>query len=293
MPSAFLVNDADAFNTLPKHGTASSIRRAALLQLQRSHGNSHVQRTLARRPLSSGRQGGGSASSNAGPKSKVSTGLPHGSIQRSLTTDMDQTLDVYGPIDHDALLKTISAASVAERRAALGNAKLRAKIRSRFTGNLATTIMSALLEGSHKWKNPPSNDFFDYFVVNNGKGTVPSTSTMNCWESILYAAYMAGEIGAPWIVKFYKDALSAADPNVMIWNLLGWSSALPKYPATKPKKGQLVFYFTGGTFPGHVALSMGSDEVMSLWNQPNNEYAVQRIKIADLSGTVYIGDTPW
>lgn len=293
MASAFLANDVDSFGGLPKHETASSIRRAVLLQLQRSHGNAHVQRMLARQRPAKKQKGGDRASASGETRPQVSTGMAQGVIQRSLTTDMNQTLDIYGPIDHDALLNDINAAPVAERRAALGNAALRTKIRSRFSGVWATTIMSALLEGSHSWKNPPSNDFFDYFVVNNGKGTVPNTSTMNCWESILYAAYMAGEIGAGWIVKFYKDALSAADPNVMIWSLLGWSAALPKYPATKPDMGQLVFYFTGGTFPGHVALSMGGDDVMSLWNQPNNEYAVQRIKITDLSGTVYIGDAPW
>ena len=291
--STFLAGDLDAFGGLPKHETASSIRRAALLQLQRSRGNAHVQRILARQPAVKKQPGGDHASEAGGMKPQISTGAAQGVVQRSLTTDMDQTLDIYGPIDHDAMLNDINAAPVAERRAALGNAALRTKIRNRFTGNLATTIMSALLEGSHSWKNPPSNDFFDYFVVNNGKGTVPNTSTMNCWESILYAAYMAGEIGAPWIVKFYKDALSAADPNVMIWSLLGWSAALPKYPAKKPNAGQLIFYFGGGTFPGHVALSMGGDDVMSLWNQPNNEYAVQRIKITDLAGTVYIGDPPW
>jgi hypothetical protein len=32
---------------------------------------------------------------------------------------------------------------------------------------------------------------------------------------------------------------------------------------------------------------------MSLWNQPNNIKVVQRIKVTDLPGIVYIGNPQW
>jgi hypothetical protein len=38
---------------------------------------------------------------------------------------------------------------------------------------------------------------------------------------------------------------------------------------------------------------LGGDQAISLWNQPNNDMAVQRIRVTDLSGTVYVGDAPW
>ena len=109
----------------------------------------------------------------------------------------------------------------------------------------------------------------------------------------MYAAYLANQVSADWIKKFYENAGSSADPNATVWSTLGWSTSLPKYPKISPSAGQLLFYHTGGSVPGHVAVSLGGDQAISLWNQPNNINAVQRIKVTDLSGTVYIGNPPW
>ena len=96
----------------------------------------------------------------------------------------------------------------------------------------------------------------------------------------------------------------------MIWQQLGFSTSLPTYaaPSTSgtgggvgagsgttrtPSVGQLLFYHTGGAVPGHVAVSLGGDQAISLWNQPNNVDAVQRIRVTDLAGTVYVGNPPW
>ena len=57
--------------------------------------------------------------------------------------------------------------------------------------------------------------------------------------------------------------------------------------------GQLLFYFTGGQYHGHVAISLGGDQAVSLWNQPRGEYATQRIRVDELAGTVHIGNPPW
>ena len=154
--------------------------------------------------------------------------------------------------------------------------------------------MTSLLEGSQNWVNPPSNDFFSYFFVTMGTGTLPNAASMNCWESILYGAYLSGQIDQPWIRNFYLNALSSADPNAAIWAALGWSAALPVYDAIHPPTaGQLLFYHTGGPIPGHVALSLGGDQAFSLWNQPNNNKHAQRIGVTQLSGTVHVGNPPW
>lgn len=211
-----------------------------------------------------------------------------------LRDTLRQMLQIVGPVDHAAVLAAIQAASRAERQAVLTDASTMALIRSRFSGAAAITVMSSLLLEAHTWQNPMSNDFVNYFVVNNGSGMLPASATMNCWESIMYAAYLAGSINAAWIRNFYADALSTGDPNGRVWALLGFTTALPQYPATVPAAGQLIFYKDPpDAVPGHVLLSLGGDYGISLWNQPNNRDFVQRIRLTDLAGTIYVGNPPW
>ena len=92
----------------------------------------------------------------------------------------------------------IHNAALLERQAVLANSGLRAAIRT--AGN-APVLMSALLEGSQQWRNPTANDFYTHFVTNNGNGPLPNTDTMNCWESVLYAFYLAGRKSAANIVR--------------------------------------------------------------------------------------------
>jgi hypothetical protein len=211
----------------------------------------------------------------------------------SLGDKIREKLKIFVTINDRGLLAIIQSASIAERQAVLNDKGLCNLINASLSKEWATIVMSSLLEGSQKWKNPVNNDFYHYFVVSNGKGTLPNTATMNCWESIMYAAYLANQVTADWIKKFYKNAGSSPNPNATVWSTLGWSTSLPKYPKTTPSAGQLLFYHTGGSVPGHVAVSLGGDQAISLWNQPNNINAVQRIKVIDLSGTVYIGNPPW
>ncbi|MCP3958459.1 MAG: C40 family peptidase [bacterium] len=200
---------------------------------------------------------------------------------------------IKGTKDYGTALGAIQKAPVNERQEALTNQPTVDYINKTFLGKEKVILMSALLEGSQEWKNPTANDFFEYFYTNKGKGTLPNTATMNCWESIIYAAYLAKKVDAAWIYKFYKDTLASADANLFLWTTLGFSTALDQYPAKKPKAGQLLFYHSGGATPGHVALSLGGDDAMSLWHSPNNIEAVQKIKVADLPGTVYFTNPPW
>jgi hypothetical protein len=229
----------------------------------------------------------------------------------TLSTTLRSSLEIYGPVDYNGIVAMVHAAPAAERQAAMNDSSLRDLINSRLGAQWAQTVFSSLLEGSQKWKNPPANDFFTFFVTNSGNGPLPNTATMNCWESIMYAAFLARQVTAAWIKTFYDTAVAAPDPNAMIWTQLRFSTALPTYaaPATAgtqggvgatgtgstrtPSAGQLLFYHSGGAVPGHVAVSLGGDQAISLWNQPNNVDAVQRIRVTDLAGTVYVGDPPW
>jgi hypothetical protein len=234
-------------------------------------------------------------------------------VQMALSDTLRGSLEVDGPVHYDGIVAMIHAAPSAERQAVLADAALRTLINTRLSGEWASTVFSSLMEGSQTWRNPTGNDFFAFFVTNNGNGPLPSTATMNCWESILYAAFLATQVSAGWIATFYNTALAAPDPNQMIWQELGFSTALPIYappptsgtgggtsvPGTSttatvtPRAGQLLFYYSGGAVPGHVAVSLGGDQAISLWNQPNNIDAVQRIQVTALAGTVHVGDPPW
>jgi hypothetical protein len=248
-----------------------------------------------------------------GPATGASAALAS-PVQRALIDRLRGIVQTSGTtVDYDAIIAMIHAAPTAERQAVLADAQLRTDITARLGRERASTVFSSLMEGSHTWRNPPANDFYDYFVTRNGSGTLPNSATMNCWESILYACYLAGQVSAGWIRSFYNTAMTSPDPNVSIWGQLGFSTSLPTYapPATSgtggatatpgqsttatvtPRAGQLLFYHTGGAVPGHVAVSLGGDQAISLWSQPRNVNSVQRIQVTDLAGTVYVGDPPW
>ena len=249
-----------------------------------------------------------------------------------------QTLLEEDPVNYERLIEAIHAASLEQRQAARHNEGLRDLINnSSLSDGEATTVMSSLLEGSQTWQNPfelkedettrawvegenglelhvtretklKVNDFYAYFI--RGHGNPPTdTSTMNCWDSILYAAYLANLIDENYIRNFYEIALRSGlgpQADVIIWQQLGWSEDLDEYPrqasgtaqnsqeVITPTAGQLVFYLPeGAAYPSHIAISLGEDRAISLWNQPNNVDAVQRININELPGAIYIGNSPW
>lgn len=218
-------------------------------------------------------------------------------VQRSLTDDLRKRVDIYGPPDYHRMMSLIRAASVAERKAALADTALMNLIGSRFNHTWATTLASVLLEGTHKWANPPANDFFKFFVLGIGSGPANPASTMNCWESIMYAAYLTGAVSPDWIKTYYNTALAQPDPNVAAYALLGWTTALPTYDPSagrEPTAGQLVFYQTGGSsVPGHVAIYLGNGQIMSLWTRPRGVDHIQQVGIREIPGTIYFRDPPW
>ncbi|OXB20689.1 hypothetical protein B0A80_18370 [Flavobacterium tructae] len=197
--------------------------------------------------------------------------------------------------DYDVIRNEILNASPGDRQAALADASIRSLINSRLTAPVSVAVFSHLLLGSMYWRNPPNNDFFAYFVTNGGSGTLPAAATMNCWESIMYAAYLSNRINASWIQTFYNNAFSSGgDPNVLIWSQLGWNSGLPTYPGTTPTVGQLIFYTTSGDpYPGHVAMAIDGTHVISLWSEPHNNYFIQRVDITVFSGVIQISNPPW
>jgi|GEM_PF-1588151 len=222
-------------------------------------------------------------------------------VQRDLKADLHGMIDIYGPPHYEGILAKIRAAPVAERQAAVVDTATLDVIRSRFSGVWATSILSALLEGSQNWANPPATAFYKHFVLDSKSGPVPGGATMNCWESIMYAAHLAGVLSAAWIRNFYVSAGAlpgtTVDPTPALWAQLGWSSSLPTYDPSagrEPAVGDLVFYKRStGAVPAHVAVYMGGGECTSLWTEPHGVSQVQRIGIRDIAGTIHFARPPW
>ncbi|MFK7749605.1 MAG: DUF4157 domain-containing protein [Kordia sp.] len=168
----------------------------------------------------------------------------------------------------------------------------------RYINDATVSAMSEMV-GHQEWDNPTATDFYQYFVVGGGSGTLPDTATMNCWESIMYAAYVTDQIDTAWISAFYGAALATPRPTASVWTALGWYSALPMATssggaAPAPNIGDLIYYTpSGGAMPDHVALYVGNGEVISLWEEPNGINSVQRISITALSGDIQFNPPPW
>lgn len=103
-----------------------------------------------------------------------------------------------------AALQAIHSASLAERRAVLNDTSQLNAIRHRAGAN-ALVIVAALLEGSLQWRGPSGadpaqqyriaagSDFANWILGRNERRNRPTpTSTMNCWEGVMFAAYLAG-----------------------------------------------------------------------------------------------------
>ncbi len=199
--------------------------------------------------------------------------------------------------DVEPFLAELAAKTTAERQAILNDEDQLNDIRGRFEESDLVLVMNALMEGSSEWENPTGNDFYEHFVTNAQDTPLATTASMNCWESILYSAFLAGEINGDFIRDFYAAAFAGADANQLIWQQLGYDAALPEYPATVPTAGQFLFFIEAGRpYPGHIALSHGGDNAISLWSMPNNIDTVQRIQINELVGpntTVLVGNPIW
>ena len=194
----------------------------------------------------------------------------------------------------------IQQKSLEALRSVVGDVGMRTLIVEKFSQKpeMATAIMAALLKGSQKWQQP-QNDFSRHFWRQKKTLPMPYTAKMNCWEMILYAAFLCGQITAEKIFQFIDKNYSGMIINAM--PAMGYEKSLPFYPnrgpaGTKtktPQPGDLVFFITNrflfGDVVGHVAISLGGSKLVSLWNQPNNTDTIQIIDVQDIGGHVQIG----
>lgn len=174
-----------------------------------------------------------------------------------------------------------------------------------------------------------TNSFTTWIVQNGAEPT--EESSMNCWESCLFAGYKAGILPKVALTTIYQGAIQGThaaarramgnlvqqgvqEPTVQMVSqqvnaayrealgvYLGVNEAEPwQEDDPPPPRGSLVF-FNGVS---HVALSLGSEkdgspEVMSLWYLPGPEPKFKRTTLAKiLEGTngdynISVGPVPW
>ncbi|MCC3447606.1 MAG: S8 family serine peptidase [Microcoleus sp. PH2017_39_LGB_O_B] len=216
-------------------------------------------------------------------------------IRRLLTTGAGAIAN------YNKIFALIFRSSQSERRTITQDPKMMRLIRDSFSSKpeLATAIAASLLTGEQRWSNTP-NDLISHFLYGNTENALSFDATMNCWEMILYAAFLCGQISG----KQIKNFLESTYPTGRQMTTMGYSRdpELPFYPTRKkdassptkyPQPGDLVYFTDRTPFPGHVAISLFGSLVVSLWEFPDlgdgKKNRIQIIDIGDLPGQVQIG----
>ncbi len=146
-----------------------------VLALQQTIGNRAVQRML----------------SQAAASQLTITPAPHSAtLQRALIDDLP------GADSYEAMQALIGNAPRDERRAVLGRRNEIIMAKEGLTAEEKSALMGRLLEDSQSWQNPQSygktytGPFADFLA--GGDDLMSVEGPMNCWESVLYAAYLNG-----------------------------------------------------------------------------------------------------
>jgi hypothetical protein len=172
-----------------------------------------------------------------------------------------------------------------------------------------SNAMGALVGTRAGWvpSGPGSGNDFEVWASAPTESAVPplsSSTTINCWEMILYAAYQAAAIDWNWIHNLYVNVDSSRWVSEMTSSRRAYS------PGMQLRRGQLVF-FDG---LAHVTLATGNgDEVYTFWPPPNTPFTphaarhatVDEVKLRTINAlstwmtahlgapTIEVGDPAW
>jgi hypothetical protein len=137
------------------------------------------------------------------------------------------------------------------------------------------------LEGKLNWVNGGRQAFLQAL---GGQPVDDDTASMNCFEAVMYAGLKAGAVQPESIQAIYDKGYGQGDNRFgdEINGLLGRSENLLDMVATgrQPAPGDAIVF---GDVETHVALSLGGNDVLSLWNQPDGVTRFQRTTITALS----------
>jgi hypothetical protein len=134
--------------------------------------------------------------------------------------------------------------------------------------------MSQHMMGQLEWRQPAESQFAQA-VVAGTLDALPSNARMNCWESIIFAAYRVGVVGLARLQTIYTadgtdeqalQQLIGADRANPVWIPGQDAALLGPVPA-----GSVVFVRSNGVQMWHVVISLGGTtladtRVMSLYH---------------------------
>ena len=167
-----------------------------------------------------------------------------------------------------------------------------------------TASQAEALAGKLKWTVLGPPDFSNPATAKSAftkwllvpKASKPTdTSTMNCWELVLYSAYRGGFTTKKHLKAIYTSAAAKTGmdvPKEIEKKVCGsrFSFDLTKPKSREPIRGDIVIF---NQFAGHVAISLGTKttsgkhEVMSLWSVPSRSgNRVYRTTIETLAGAM-------
>lgn len=233
--------------------------------------------------------------------------------------------------DITMVLAMIENAPLNERQAILQNPKVLNLIRAS-AGDQAYVAMAALSIGSLRWlasqqgadgciaifltdpatHEPRTNNFAQWICAtpnpNDPSSQIsppnPLTGSMNCWEFVLFSAFLGGNITYDELDAVYSEVgipITLEEHKQAIYTALGGEHSTKWNPCNDIPAGSIVFFESSGNPTAHVAIATGrelngSPELISLWNEPNNIESVQFTSIAELNGsdyTINVAPNPW
>lgn len=259
------------------------------------------------------------------------------SLSEQLSRLQPETLEhMLGALDPQSfditmVLAMIENASLAERQAILQNPEVVDLIRAN-AGDQAYVVMAALSIGSFRWlasqqgadgciaifltdpltHEPRTNNFAQWICTipnpDDPSSQIsppnPLTGSMNCWEFVLFSAFLGGNISYDELDAVYSEVgtpITLEEHKRAIYTALGGEGSTEWNPCDAILAGSIVFFDDGSNPTAHVAIATGreingSPEIISLWDRPNNIDSVQFTSIAALNSsdyTISVTPNPW
>ena len=219
----------------------------------------------------------------------------------ALITDINQVLRT-DPTNLDEYLRFISGDRVTprERQFVLKDRHLMGRVRTSLGIKRALAVAMALMDGCFQWRQPGFNGYYRqlagrYVMGNQQRGlnaflaSNQMQQTLNCWESVLTGLYVIGYITEQQIYNNVYAVLETQSslPSPQVWNKLGYNTTMEYRRVGNVAAGTLLYYVPANngrltqSFPNHIAVSIGNNQAVSLWTQPNNIDSAQRINVVN------------
>jgi hypothetical protein len=174
----------------------------------------------------------------------------------------------------DDLLGFIQRIPAVERRAYRDDPEVRTNIQKRSKAE-ATILMGALMQGSLQYNKLSGSDFLNIFITGSGEAELDETQSANCWEFIMYSAWLAGKLDANEIremhanngmkdVSFFSKGTQIARPYTTLG--LDFNTSQKYSDTNQPQPGDLVFEVDKKRKQNrvdHVMLSLGGNKLLS------------------------------